>query len=79
MNDTRKIFPWRIRIARIKFKQIWFPVMNYCIALPVQDPDFGVQLSLRTFPCPFSLVSYEAFYGLRTYISVLSVYLGHTL
>lgn len=43
--------------------------MNYCIVLAVQDPDFGVQLPLKTFPCPFSLVSYEAFYSLRTYQS----------
>lgn len=35
--------------------------MNYCIVLAVQDPDFGVQLSLRTFPCPFSLAGYEVF------------------
>lgn len=79
MNDMRKILPWRIRIERIEFKQISFPVMNYCIVLAVQDPDFGVQLSLRTFLCPFSLVSYEAFYSLRTYLSVLSVCLGYTL
>lgn len=79
MNDMRKILLWRIRIERIEFKQICFPVMNYYIVLAAHDPDFGAPLSLKTFPCPFSLVSYEAFYSLRTYLSVLSVYLGYTL
>lgn len=53
--------------------------MGYCIGLAVQDPHLGVQQLLRTFPCLFSLDSYEGFYSLRTYLSVLSVYLGYTL